>query len=227
MPSMQQSEALSSTFQRRQEPSGEARTTERLAEVIPLPLKQSAGVSAPADLFARRLVSALSGLLGAEALRSHKEWLSGMIAEPRRQEPPFEEYLPRLERTLLELLHDQPVEDGLTHPGEAVLRGALRNYAAEVRAWLAERTTSGSAVERASLLRLIGRLPRLQAAPWGYDLVSSALKDDELEVRDAAIKAFELWRGQAALKILGQHVESEPWLADHLRRVVEELKREV
>jgi hypothetical protein len=228
MHSVQQSEALSSaTIQRQQEPSGRARTTEQLAEVTPLALQQSAGISAPADLFARRLASALPGLLGAEALRIHKEWLSGWFAQPRRQEPPFEDYLPRLESSLLESLREEPVEDGLTHPEEAILRKALYTYAAEVRAWLKQRTSSGLAAKRAGLLRLVGRLSQLQAAPWGYALIANALNDQDLEVRDAAIKALELWRGPLALKILREHRESERWLADHLRRVVEELKREV
>jgi len=227
MPNVQQSEAVS-RFQRRQgQPSGESRSTERLAEVISLPLKQSAGISGQADLFARHLVVAVSELLQAEALQRHREWLSGLISEPRRREPTFQEYLPRLERSLLDSLREQPVEDGVTHPGEAVLRTALRSYGAEVRAWLTDRVTSRSSAERAPLLRLVGRMPRLQVAPWGFSLVATALKDEDLEVRDAAIKALELWRGPVALKILGEHVESERWLADHLRRVLEELKREV
>jgi hypothetical protein len=61
---------------------------------------------------------------------------------------------------------------------------------------------AGSRAERAPLLRLVGRMPRLQVAPWGFSLVATALKDEDLEVRDAAIKALELWRGPVALKIL-------------------------
>jgi len=232
MPNVQQSASVSvSRFQHRQsDPSGEGRLTERLAEVIPLPLKQSAGISGQAGLFERHLRAAVSELLHAEALQRNGAWLSGLLAPPRRREPNFQEYLPRLERGLLDSLREQPIEDGVTHPGEALLRRALRSYAAEVRAWLSEQTVSSVSrtfAERGSLLRLVGRMPRLQVAPWGYALVASVLKDADLEVRDAAVKALELWRGPAALKILETHVESERWLSDHLRRLVEELKREV
>ncbi len=116
----------------------------------------------------------------------------------------------------------------MTHPAEAVLpKGAPLLRRREGRAWLSTRLSEKAVAERASLLLLLGRIPRLQVAPWGYSIAEVALKDTDLEVRDAAIKALELWRGVPALKILEGHAETERWLADHLRRVVEELKREV
>ena len=74
----------------------------------------------------------------------------------------------------------------------------------------------------ASVLRCLGRQPRLGTASWRTDLVRKGLAIDNLEIRDAAAQTAETWGGMRA--ILEAHFEPVPWLRDYIRDVVDDLR---
>ena len=129
--------------------------------------------------------------------------------------------------TIKHLIHDldrcfeeEPIEDGMEHPAERVLLDLARGSG--VAAILASRLREGSYRHRAALLRCVGRLPVGLAGEWGIPLAAAMLEDRDIEIRDAAIRALELWGAPAATDALRVHSEKEPvkWLADYVRLVV-------
>ena len=52
-----------------------------------------------------------------------------------------------------------------------------------------------------------------------------ALAIEDIQIRDAAIQAAELWGDQALSDILESHVEAEPWLRDYIVEVIQSLHR--
>ena len=51
----------------------------------------------------------------------------------------------------------------------------------------------------------------------------NALATDDIEIRDAAVHAAEFWGGAKIVDVLMSHNESEPWLRDYIREVVDDL----
>ena len=120
----------------------------------------------------------------------------------------------------------EPVEDGMDHPAEEIIREALHCTEDQrgVLEWL--RTFSLDA-ERpnfaASVLRCLGRQARPGTDSWRTALVRSALIMDDAEIRDAAVQAAESWGGQDMRNVLEAHNEPLDWLRNYVRDVIEDL----
>lgn len=131
-------------------------------------------------------------------------------------------------RRLAQALDLEPLEDGFAHPAEMVMADALRAFGATAFTWIAfayfEYHQSKPAIA-AGLVRCLGRLPEALTQPWGSFLALSALYHADVEVREAAVRAFEIWGGRAAIDALTARVSVEPtpWLADYTRQVIADL----
>jgi len=129
-------------------------------------------------------------------------------------------------RTLVAQLHDEPIEDGVAHPAERLIDDSFRNDSAVCLQTLA-RTLKDNFLERpsvsASLLRCIGRMSFERVGHWGLKTVTEALYHDDVEVRDAAIRALEKWGGNESVRILRRHRDPEDWLNDYVKQVILDL----
>jgi hypothetical protein len=127
---------------------------------------------------------------------------------------------------LLLTLEEEPLEDGYDHPAEKILASALRLQYENVVIWfrsLLSQRTSPTVV--ASVLKCIGRVEEENRPGWGYDLAEEALRNESAEIRDAAVQLLEAWKGKAALAILKNHKESEPWLEEYIQGVLLDLRQ--
>lgn len=135
------------------------------------------------------------------------------------------------EMNLLTSLEREPIEDGRRHPGERILADALA-HSPNANLWIESAYYDTAARQpelAAGILRCVGRLPRGLVEPWGLDLAREALSHPDIEVRDAAVRAFEMWGGREALRAVSEYArgESVPWLATYAEQVIADLDTSV
>lgn len=124
----------------------------------------------------------------------------------------------------------EPIEDGYSHPAEQIIEDTLKRYKPGAINWI-EAVYHGH-TERpavaANILRCIGRLDYNLIKPWGMEMATKGLSNLDIEIRDAAICAFEIWGGAESVATLKDHLKAEtiPWLKDYLRRVIRDLSPE-
>ena len=131
----------------------------------------------------------------------------------------------RLESELWMSFDADPLEDGLHHPAEETISGALQS-ADGVRAleWFKALTLDTEYPDfAASVLRCLGRQERPGTIVWRVEIVRAALGKDNVEVRDAAAQAAESWGGSDMRDVLQAHSEPEPWLRDYIEDIVGDL----
>ena len=121
----------------------------------------------------------------------------------------------------------EPLEDGMDHPAEDIIDGAIRSTDDDhVFDWLyracldAEHPTFS-----ASVLRCLGRQMRPGTVLWRTELVRKALTADDVEIRDAAVQVAEFWGGLDIRDQLKIRVQTEPlqWLRNYMQDVIEDL----
>jgi len=132
-----------------------------------------------------------------------------------------------LRRDLQMLIESEPLEDGVSHPIEQRLKDELVNSpdsAPEAIQRLFDEWRERPSLA-AVLLRCLGRCDSSIVGEWGLGLASDALSHWDVEVRDAAVSALELWGGDVARQALQEHAEREPvpWLARYVKQVVADL----
>jgi hypothetical protein len=129
-------------------------------------------------------------------------------------------------RTLVAQLYDEPIEDAVAHPAEGWIRKALERDSSGCLQALSE-ALRNSYVDRASLaasiLRCIGRMSYGQVGRWGLRVADDALRHQDVEVREAAVRALEAWGCREGLAMLRSHHDVEAWLDDYVRQVVSDL----
>ncbi len=131
----------------------------------------------------------------------------------------------QLENRLLTTFEAEPVEDGIDHPADNIIRDLLetgenQNILDMLQAFSLNESYSSFA---ASVLRCLGRQPHLGTVAWRTTLVRDALSINDVEIRDAAIQVAELWADREMRPVLEQHTESEPWLRDYISDVLTDL----
>ncbi len=131
----------------------------------------------------------------------------------------------RFAASLRSVFETDPLEDGVTHPAEEIIGGALRSTdGRRVLGWLESFSRDAAQPDfAASVLRCLGRQERPGEPPWRAEVVETALDSDDVRIRDAAVQAAESWGGPDMRDILRAHSESARWLRDHIRDVVVDL----
>lgn len=124
------------------------------------------------------------------------------------------------------LLQNEDIEDGVTHPAEAILDNALGEYPDHAPAWIREifkRFERTSPSLAAGILRCLGRLSGLATEDWARELAIRGLHHSNIQIRDAAVAALESWLGQESYEALQSQLDTEtvPWLKQYIRRVIE------
>lgn len=131
--------------------------------------------------------------------------------------------------TILHLLAVEPIDDGYSHPAEDVIEKALKKHNISAPLWV--QAIYSENIKHPSLagglLRCVGRLKNDLVEPWGRNMARRGLSHPDVEVREAAIRALEMWGGQESAEALKNHTDSEPvvWLKNYLNQVIKDLTK--
>ena len=131
----------------------------------------------------------------------------------------------QLEYRLRVAFEVEPLEDGIHHPAERIIDGALEStdrqqVIVSLNKICLDTKDPGFS---STVLRCLGR--RVLGTPnWRTEVVRSALAVDDVEMRDAAVQAAESWGDREMIAILESHVDAVPWLRTYIEDVVEDLK---
>ena len=131
----------------------------------------------------------------------------------------------RLVNKLHAAFEAESLEDGMHHKAEDIIGQVLQSREDQrilewLRAFSLDDTQPSFA---ASVLRCLGRQEHLGTSSWRSELVRDALALDDVEIRDAAVQAAELWDDHEILPVLKSHSEPEPWLRDYISDVIDDL----
>ena len=155
----------------------------------------------------------------------------GTVYISRRNEgqpsPVQDRWQERLTTALWAAFEDTPLEDGMDHPAEYIIGNALRPRARRTSAlqWLKSLSLNDQHPSfAASILRCLGRQVRPGTSTWRTDLVRDALTSGNVEIRDAAAQAAELWGDRKLVEVLLSHQEPVQWLSDYIRQVADDLR---
>ena len=134
------------------------------------------------------------------------------------------------EKTLLfnELQADftaEPVEDGMDHEAENTLARVLSDDTRNnVLDWLLEFCTdSEQPTFASSVLRCLANLDHPGSEAWRIRLIKTALGEDDVEIREAAIQTVEHWGESVLVEVLKAHHDEDPWLRRYVQGVIEDL----
>ena len=119
-----------------------------------------------------------------------------------------------------------PVEDGIDHPGEVVIREALQSMDGyPVLEWLKMFSADTANPHfAASVLRCLGRQQRLGTASWRIEVIREALSTDAVDLRDAAAQAAESWGGLEMRDVLQEHTDPVPWLQKYILDILNDIQ---
>ena len=131
----------------------------------------------------------------------------------------------RLANKLHAAFETEPLEDGMHHKAEDIIGQALQSGKDQhILEWLRDFSLdTAQPVFAASVLRCLGRQEHLGTSSWRSELVRDVLALDDVEIRDAAVQAAELWGDSDILPVLKSHSEPEPWLRDYICDVIDDL----
>lgn len=129
----------------------------------------------------------------------------------------------QLDAKLTRAFEDTPIEDGINHPAERIIDEALAS--GEGRRVLERLGQFAIDADRpelaASVLRCLGRQHPATAA-WRAGVVRSALRANDVQVRDAAAQAAESWGGPEVRQALRSHHETVPWLRAYIADILDD-----
>ena len=126
--------------------------------------------------------------------------------------------------SVLSLIDEIPVQDGINHPAEYIINKSLSDHHVDLCFWLLSfirKEKNSTYVE--SIVKLVGRVIENnhdEQNTWGYEFMYHALSHEDVGVRDEAVQALEAWGGPTSKNLLNDHVEEVPWLRDYIERVV-------
>lgn len=119
-----------------------------------------------------------------------------------------------------------PLEDGVSHPAEQIIAEALcATEGHRTLDWLkalsldAKRPSFSS-----SVLRCLGRQKHPGTGLWRVGIVREGLATNDIEIRDAAAQAAELWGDLDLVEVLELHSEPESWLEDYIQGIIDDLR---
>jgi hypothetical protein len=121
-------------------------------------------------------------------------------------------------------LEDEGVEDGVTHPAEALVEGWLAGTDDERGAFLLHLRAERRSELRASIVKLAGRVGGETHLAWRKALVETHLRSSSVDERDAAVQAVEQWEDPALVALLQDHSEEVPWLQSYIDRVIDDIR---
>lgn len=158
-----------------------------------------------------------------EALVTHvlARWRLMGASAPQRLDHDWRRFLDQLHASF----DAEPLEDGMDHPAEQVITAALESEDRDTALkWISSACLgSESPAFAAATFLCAARHPGIGTATWRAGLVHRGLASDDIELRDAAIQAAELWGDPGLGEILMAHSEPVSWLDEYRRGVIDDL----
>ena len=155
-----------------------------------------------------------------ELAQKASQTVAGVITPPELSEVSV---FPSFTSQIIGALEAEPIEDGYTHPAESILHKAIEVHGTDAGRRLHTLVFFESKPSLgASILRLLGRIRPL-TDKWRVETLKKALAYSDIEMRDAAIQAAELWEGDGVVEVLRGHLEPIPWLLDYMEGVISDL----
>ncbi len=183
---------------------------------------QRATVELAYDLYLKRLsADATDTLWNAELFPMLVDEVCFAQVKPQQGEDQARE---RLSSALWAAFESEPLEDGMYHPAEQVIRDALQSTESELALeWLRELSLDAEhQTFSAEVLRCLARQEYPGSALWRTELVRDGLGMESAEIRDAAVQAAEWWGDRDLRDVLESHHEPIHWLRDYIREVIED-----
>ena len=181
------------------------------------------------DLAIRLMSELVSGIsegthIFADLFPMHLD-MAGFEKTKYQQELVEERERAQLAARLQATFEAEPLEDGMDHPAEQIIGQALderenHSILGLFRAFSLDMTHPNFS---ASVLRCLGRQVHPGTVSWRTALVRDALSLDDIEIRDAAVQAAELWGDKEMCSILEFHSEPETWLRDYISDIIDDL----
>ncbi len=128
---------------------------------------------------------------------------------------------PRHFGQLLAAIEAEAVEDGVTHVGEELISEIVSSGEAGC---LVDATIATNTSVAASIVQLLGRVAPIAAQSSRVALMEYALGSTDIQLRDAAVQAIELWEDKSMISLLQSHQEPVAWLNQYVIEVLEDLQ---
>jgi len=128
-----------------------------------------------------------------------------------------------LRARLLASLEDEPLEDGMTHAAEELLREAILGHPEEAEQWLTQIISSNGPTTQAGILQCLGRLHHPEVIQAAEEIASRAFSSPDVGVRESAIGVVEQWGTPSLIEALRRHQEATPWLSRYAEKVLRDL----
>jgi len=77
------------------------------------------------------------------------------------------------------------------------------------------------------LLQIISRIPIEQISPEGYTIATATIPNENIEVKETAIRCFENWGGNKSLTILQGISVNIDWLKDYINSIINDIREEL
>ena len=129
-----------------------------------------------------------------------------------------------LTERLTEAFKAQPLADGEEHPADDIISAFLSSEAGKLYPCELEAIVLQG--EDADLVAATLQCTARFEPPWSDErktnLVRNALRNNDVCVRDAAVRAAESWLCPEIVTALERHQDSEPWLQEYISEVIAE-----
>ena len=150
-----------------------------------------------------------------------------------REESFNETFQARLE-TFVNALSGETIDEGYRMPSEDMFLQLLQKNKEEVSRWFhtLENDESDSADLISKIIYMTSHISFETISQAGtttflIDWAQRGLTHPNLDVQEAAIGAFENWRGSLALYALNEFYSSEQWLQQYVHQIISELEEEL
>lgn len=149
-----------------------------------------------------------------------------------RDESLNEAFQARLE-TLVNAMSRETIDEGYSMPSEDMFLQLLQRNKEDVSRWFhaLENDESDHADLISKIIYMTSHISFETISQAGttflIEFARKGLMNTDLDVQEAAIGAFENWRGQLALDALHEFHSSEPWLQQYVNQIISELEEEL
>lgn len=129
----------------------------------------------------------------------------------------------KFESKLSKLFDCNQLESGFIHESEKLIESEFSKHIEFVEYWFKKRWNKIDDDFKEKLIRCIGKLPFCLVSAYVLNCIEKSMYNENIEIRDAAVNALEMWGNEESVNLLRNHKEMVPWLKCHINRVINEI----